>query len=69
MTAHDMSRAVWRRSTRSNGSGGSNCVEVASLDGDVAVRDSKNTDGGVIQFAHREWEAFINGAKGGEFDL
>ena len=39
------SRAVWRKSSRSNGSGG-NCVEVASnLPGIVAVRDSKDPQG------------------------
>jgi hypothetical protein len=38
--AIDLSRAVWYKSTFSNGSGG-NCVEVASnLPGIVAIRDS-----------------------------
>ena len=42
----DMSRAVWRKSARSSGTG-QNCVEVAAnLPGIVAIRDSKDPDGG-----------------------
>lgn len=38
----DLSRAVWHKSTFSNGNGG-NCVEVArNLPDIVAVRDSKD---------------------------
>lgn len=47
----------------------SNCVEVASLpDGQIGVRDSKNPDGGVLQFTAGEWRAFIGGVYKGEFD-
>lgn len=47
----------------------SNCVEVAELpDGSVGVRDSKDTDGPVLRFTPAEWEAFIGGARLGEFD-
>lgn len=59
----------WRKSTRS-GSGGDNCVEVAfSTQGDIGVRDSKNPTGAVLEFTKTEWEAFIEGARLGEFDL
>jgi hypothetical protein len=34
----------------------------------VFVRDSKDPDGPVLTFNAREWEAFIAGAKAGEFD-
>ena len=40
----DLSTAVWRKSSRSSGNGG-NCVEIARIDGNVAVRDSKDPDG------------------------
>ena len=40
----DLATATWRRSTRSTG-GGSNCVEVACLPGQIAIRDSKNPQG------------------------
>lgn len=63
--------AVWRKSTRS-GNGG-DCVEVADnlLDehGVVLVRDSKNPSGGILRFTGAEWDAFLNGAKDGEFNL
>jgi hypothetical protein len=65
----DLSQAKWRKSTRSDGNGGQ-CVEVAVLpDGGAAVRDSKNPDGAVLIFTKGEWDAFVGGAKDGEFDL
>jgi hypothetical protein len=62
---------VFRKSSRSNGSGGNNCVEV-DLDaeiGVVLVRDSKDPSGPVLDFTDAEWSAFIAGVKRGEFDL
>jgi Domain of unknown function (DUF397) len=54
----DLSRAAWRKSTYSNGSGG-NCVEVArNLPGVVAVRDSKAPDGPALVFTPDDWDAF-----------
>jgi pyocin large subunit-like protein len=58
--------AVWRKSSRSSASG--NCVEVADNLGDiVAVRDTKDRDGGTLTFTHDQWNAFITGIKNGEF--
>ena len=46
----DLTGAVWHKSTRSCGNGG-DCVEVAvNLPGVVAVRDSKDRDGGNLTF-------------------
>lgn len=64
----DTSTAVWRKSSRSGGSDGSMCVEVAFVDDAIAVRDSKNHDGGVLLYTRAEWDAFIGGVKDGEFD-
>jgi len=66
MSAPELTGAVWRKSTRSNGQG--QCVEVARLDQAVAVRDSKHPTGAVLTFTPAEWAAFIAGAKAGEFD-
>ncbi|MBP2705139.1 DUF397 domain-containing protein [Microbispora sp. RL4-1S] len=60
--------AVWRKAARSN-TVGNQCVEVALLHGGVAVRDSKDPEGPRLLFTPTEWEAFIDGVKGGEFDL
>lgn len=64
----DLSRAQWRKSTRS-GPNCDNCVEVAFVDGAIAVRDSKNPSGPALVFTPAEWDAFVGGAKDGEFDL
>jgi hypothetical protein len=64
----DLSRAEWRKSTRSNNGGA--CVEVArNLPGVVAVRDSKHRDGPALIFAPREWQSFISGVKVDRFSL
>jgi hypothetical protein len=66
--SHDLTGAAWRKSSRSGGSG--QCVEVATnLEGIVAVRHSKRPDAEVIVYTAAEWQAFIGGAKDGEFDL
>ena len=58
----DLSRAVWRKSTRSNNGGA--CVEVATnLPGIVAVRDSKNPDGPTLTVSPDDWQAFIRKLK------
>ena len=64
----DMSRAVWRKSSAS-GPHCDNCVEVAFVDDAIAVRDSKHPEGPVLLFTQAEWDAFVGGAKDGEFDL
>jgi hypothetical protein len=65
----DLTGAVWHKSTRSGGNGG-DCVEVAdNLSTVVAVRDTKDRDGGTLVVTTSAWAAFIAGAKRGAFDL
>jgi hypothetical protein len=57
---------AWRKSTYSGNDG---CVEVADLPGGGrAVRDSKNPSAGMLTFTPGEWDAFLKGARAGEFD-
>ena len=64
----DLSAAAWRKSTAS-GPNCDNCVEVAFVQEAIAVRDSKHPEGPVLIFTQGEWDAFVGGAKDGEFDL
>lgn len=58
---------TWRKASFSVNNG--NCVELALLpDGGVAVRDSKDPQGPVLQFTQGEWLAFRDGVVAGEFD-
>ena len=72
MSGEDLTRARWRKSTRSGGQG--DCVEVADLEPvtgtpGIGVRDSKDKTGPVLRFTPSEWVAFLEGAKIGEFDI
>jgi len=67
MNIFESERPAWRKSRRSNGNGGNNCVQVAFLDTGVAVRDTKNPEGPTLLFTPAEWAAFMDGAKAGEF--
>lgn len=67
MPERDVSEAVWRKSSLSGAEG--NCVEVAQLGDAIAVRDSKDPAGPVLVFTPAEWDAFVGGARDGEFDL
>jgi hypothetical protein len=63
----DLSKLRWFKSSAS-ASGA--CVEVAHLPGGgVAVRDSKDRGKAPHIYTRQEWEAFLTGAKNGEFDV
>jgi hypothetical protein len=66
LTASERMSLVWRKAQRSTYNGA--CVEVASVVGKIAVRDSKDPDGPVLLYTPDEWSAFLDGAKKGEFD-
>jgi hypothetical protein len=69
MTRVDLSRVVWRKSSRSGLNGGSDkCVEIAALSGGrVAVRDSKHPGGAVLFLPRAELAAWISGVRNDEF--
>ena len=66
MPATSLSRAIWRKSRRSNPSG--NCVEIAFLaSGEIAMRNSRHPDGPALVFPRPDWDAFLCGARDGDF--
>ncbi len=59
MSSTDLSGALWRKSSYSNGQ--ANCVEVAAVGGGrtlVAVRDSKTPEALSLIFTARTWRQF-----------
>lgn len=59
-TTHALHQARWRKSSYSDGTGGS-CVEVADgVPGVVPVRDSKRTDGPALIFRADGWTSFVD---------
>ncbi len=63
----DLSHATWRKSSRSNHGAEGDCVEVAGLGDEVALRDSKNFSGPVLAITRAEWRSFLGGIRAGEF--
>jgi hypothetical protein len=55
----------WRKARRSAGNGA--CVEVAPVNGQIAIRDSKNPDGSWLQYSPRSWQAFVAAIKANNF--
>jgi hypothetical protein len=67
--AAELRTAVWRKATKS-GSNGGNCIEVAPLSrGRVGIRDTERPDQAPYVVSASVWDAFIDGAKRGEFDF
>ncbi len=66
LTDAERQQLNWRKAMLSTNNGA--CVEVAAATGKVVVRDSKDPDGHVLVYMHSEWNAFLDGAKNGEFD-
>lgn len=56
-----MTQTNWRKSTHSRSNG--NCVEVGTGPALVAVRDSKDPDGPVIDVSPRAWTEFTKRVK------
>lgn len=71
LSGEELAGIRWRISTRSSDNGGS-CVEAGPLSdgsGRVAVRHSHHPEGSVIVYTRAEWDAFLAGARDGEFDF
>lgn len=64
----DLSRAVWQSAPNADVADESR-VEVAFVDELIGLRNGADPDGTVLVFTRAEWDAFVAGAKDGEFDL
>jgi hypothetical protein len=58
------SEAVWRKASRSTENGG-NCVELASVGGLIAVRDSKDPDGVRVVLRRRDFWCLVEALRAG----
>ncbi|CAM5277556.1 DUF397 domain-containing protein [Streptomyces abikoensis] len=59
----DLANAAWQ-----SGSQGVGDVQVAFVEGFIAMRNGRNP-GPAVVFSPAEWRAFVIGAREGEFDL
>ncbi|MEU9795303.1 DUF397 domain-containing protein [Streptomyces sparsogenes] len=60
----DLSTAQWRSSSRGVGD-----VEIAFVEGYIAMRHGRRPQDTALIFSPAEWRAFVIGARAGEFDL
>ena len=68
ITLSEVERAnlAWLKAQASTHNG--QCIEIASAPGKIAIRDSKDPDGPILVYTSAEFNAFLDGARNGEFD-
>lgn len=55
----------WRTAAKS---GGGNCIQVMRRNDVIMIADSKDPRGPILSYTLQEFDAFLDGAKRGEFD-
>ncbi|MFI9024539.1 DUF397 domain-containing protein [Streptomyces sp. NPDC053560] len=60
----DLTQAQWQPSGQGVGD-----VQIAFVDGFIAMRDRRSPDGPAVVFSPGEWRGFVLRAREGEFDL
>ncbi|MFJ2604269.1 DUF397 domain-containing protein [Streptomyces sp. NPDC091279] len=64
--AGELVGAQWVKATASDAIG--DCVELAEVHENIAVRNSRDPEGPALIFTKAELSAFVDGARKGEFD-
>jgi hypothetical protein len=59
---------IWRKAADSAGPN-KGCVEVAAVEGQAWVRDSKSNTGEILKYDQKQWGDFLNWAKEGKVDF
>jgi hypothetical protein len=60
MLGTDQAAAAWHKSSFSNSG---NCVEVATQDRSVFIRDSRNPEDGILSVSSLAWQEFIQAVR------
>ncbi|MGK5729036.1 DUF397 domain-containing protein [Streptomyces sp. URMC 124] len=60
----DLGNAAWQSSSQGTGD-----VQIAFVEGFIALRNGRHPDGPALVFTPGDWRAFVLGAREGEFDL
>ncbi|MBB5122327.1 hypothetical protein AF335_26415 [Streptomyces eurocidicus] len=60
----DLANAAWQSGTQGLGD-----VQIAFVEGFIAMRHGRRPDRPALVFTPAEWRAFVLGAREGEFDL
>lgn len=69
LTAPDVAEeAAWFKSSYSTDTGGS-CVEIADLNKNIGIRDSKDKKGPALLVEASSWSAFLGLVKSGQVDF
>jgi Domain of unknown function (DUF397) len=63
----DSTPVLWRKSSYSGS--GNNCVETATADQVVLIRDSKDQGGPQLRLTAEQWRSFTAAVKDGALDL
>ncbi|MFE1958379.1 DUF397 domain-containing protein [Streptomyces sp. NPDC059479] len=62
----DLNQARWHKSSYSGGA--NDCVELAVVDGQVAIRDSKWPERAPLVVSRADAQAFVNGIQAGPWE-
>jgi hypothetical protein len=61
MSTSDHVQSEWRKSSLS--ADAANCVEVALVGGEIALRHSRQPDGPILVFSAAAWRVFLQGLR------